>query len=322
MTRNNKYFSRPIKIGFVGKFILFTALVIILTSASLSFFLLHRYSSWNYRQLTYWGRTLADNLSTDSELAVLASDRNELKKLARNILRDEDVTYCRIEDSRGKILAEAGAMPGGDAKNNCPPDSRTISEMNNSGGGNYYLINSPVITRKIMAGYEDLAFSSEAEEASNEPGIEEVIGSVCLGISTDRLIRETAKTQKYIFIFTLITILLGITATTIITRYFTRPILNLLEVTRRVARGDFSGEIEVTSSDEIGTLTRSFNTMIGSLKRYQDRVEEYNRTLEDKVTLRTADLQQSLNELQASQESLIRSEKFAAVGELLTGITH
>ena len=322
MTEHKKLFFRPFRIGFVAKFVLFTALVIILTSVSLSFFLLHRYRAWNYRQLANWGSSIADNLSADSELAVLASDRNELNKLARNVLRDEDVVYCRIEDSRGKILAEDGSLPVGDVANNRPVDSSSFAAMNNSGGDNYYLFKTPVITRKIVTGHEDLAFSAEADEASTDPETEEVIGEVYLGISTDRLIREIGETRKLIFLFTLIIILLGVTATTILTRYFTRPIFNLLEVTRKVARGDFSGEITVTSSDEIGTLTRSFNSMIGSLKKYRDRVEEYSRTLEDKVKLQTTDLRRSLKELRSSQESLIRSEKFAAVGELLTGITH
>ena len=322
MTEHKKLFFCPFRIGFVAKFVLFTALIIILTSVSLSFFHIHRYRAWNYRQLANWGSSIANNLSADSELAVLASDRNELNKLARNVLRDEDVVYCRIEDSRGKILAEDGSLPVGDAANNRPVDSSSFAAMNNSGGGNYYLIKAVVTTREIVAGHEDLAFSAEAEEDSITPGTEEVIGAVCLGISTNRLIREIDKTRKLILIFTIITILIGVTATTILTRYFTRPIFTLLDVTRKVAHGDFSGEIAVTSSDEIGTLTRSFNSMIGSLKKYRDRVEEYSRTLEDKVKLQTTDLRRSLKELRSSQESLIRSEKFAAVGELLTGITH
>jgi len=322
MTEHKKLFFCPFRIGFVAKFVLFTALIIILTSVSLSFFHIHRYRAWNYRQLANWGSSIANNLSADSELAVLASDRNELNKLARNVLRDEDVVYCRIEDSRGKILAEDGSLPVGDVANNRPVDSSSFAAMNNSGGDNYYLFKTPVITRKIVTGHEDLAFSAEADEASTDPETEEVIGEVYLGISTDRLIREIGETRKLIFLFTLIIILLGVTATTILTRYFTRPIFTLLDVTRKVARGDFSGEITVTSSDEIGTLTRSFNSMIGSLKKYRDRVEEYSQTLEDKVKLQTTDLRRSLKELRSSQESLIRSEKFAAVGELLTGITH
>jgi len=322
MTANKNILSLPIRLGFVGKFVLFTALVIILISTALSFFFIHRYRAWNYRQLADLGRTLAENLAADSELPVLASDRIELNKLARKILRDKDVTYCRIEDLHGRMLVETGVMPGGDNAGNCPSGSSSVAALNQAGAGNYYLIKATVISRKIAAGHEVMAFSAEVEKNSGAPETEEAIGTVCLGISTDRLIGEIDKTRKLIFIFTLITIVLGVTATTIITRYFTRPILNLLEVTRSVARGDFSRKVTVTSSDEIGILAQSFNSMIESLKKYQDRVEEYNRTMEDKVKLRTADLQHSLKELRASQESLIRSEKFAAVGELLTGITH
>ncbi|MES1213917.1 MAG: two-component regulator propeller domain-containing protein [Bacteroidota bacterium] len=52
------------------------------------------------------------------------------------------------------------------------------------------------------------------------------------------------------------------------------------------------------------------------------RLQRENKVLEEKVTLRTKQLQQSLEDLKATQAQLIQSEKMASLGELTAGIAH
>ncbi len=52
------------------------------------------------------------------------------------------------------------------------------------------------------------------------------------------------------------------------------------------------------------------------------RLLEENRKLEEKVTTRTSELNQSLSELKLTQAQLIQSEKMASLGELTAGIAH
>jgi len=51
-------------------------------------------------------------------------------------------------------------------------------------------------------------------------------------------------------------------------------------------------------------------------------LEKQNELLERQVNARTADLNQSLNNLKATQSQLIQSEKMASLGELTAGIAH
>lgn len=55
---------------------------------------------------------------------------------------------------------------------------------------------------------------------------------------------------------------------------------------------------------------------------YEDRLQALNVQLEQKVAARTAQLQQTLADLQQMQHQLVESEKMAALGHLVAGIAH
>jgi signal transduction histidine kinase len=52
------------------------------------------------------------------------------------------------------------------------------------------------------------------------------------------------------------------------------------------------------------------------------RLKRENKLLEEKVNLRTQQLQQSIEDLKATQSQLVQSEKMASLGELTAGIAH
>jgi two-component system, NtrC family, nitrogen regulation sensor histidine kinase NtrY len=57
----------------------------------------------------------------------------------------------------------------------------------------------------------------------------------------------------------------------------TNPIEKLVEGTQRVSKGDLGFSIDVTSDDELGTLSRDFNEMVGDLRESRANLEQtYN----------------------------------------------
>jgi C4-dicarboxylate-specific signal transduction histidine kinase len=106
------------------------------------------------------------------------------------------------------------------------------------------------------------------------------------------------------------------------TRTFVVPIQRLVQATEKIASGDLSHTVEVHGKDELAELARSFNSMVIDLRGYHEEVEDYSRTLEEKVKERTADLEEANRTLRDTQAQLIQASKMAAMGQFGAGVAH
>jgi two-component system NtrC family sensor kinase len=95
----------------------------------------------------------------------------------------------------------------------------------------------------------------------------------------------------------------------------THPIGLMLAATRNIAAGHFDQQVPAGSEDEIGLLAASFNTMAKNLRQMKADLEEWGRTLEEKVEQRT-------EELVTMQAMMARAERLASLGQLSAGVAH
>jgi HAMP domain-containing protein len=100
-------------------------------------------------------------------------------------------------------------------------------------------------------------------------------------------------------------------------RRVTRPVNRLTAQAQKIADGFLDQTIVVESRDEVGQLAAAFNEMTRALKGNIDEKEralaqlrELNRTLEDRIQERTAELQERSTALQQSLEEV------SAMGEI------
>lgn len=127
--------------------------------------------------------------------------------------------------------------------------------------------------------------------------------------------REQVKKQVLFQIYATIALLILIIAAIWLTsifitrRYISSPLLKLQESASLIARGDLDTFVDKSSSDEIGTLAQHLDVMRRSIKRLfaelhesKGKLEEYSRTLEQKVEVRTRKLERSVEELKALGE--------------------
>ncbi|MCS6985299.1 MAG: SpoIIE family protein phosphatase [Leptospiraceae bacterium] len=81
-----------------------------------------------------------------------------------------------------------------------------------------------------------------------------------------------------------------------------RPLQELLGGVKEVNEGNLDTEIKIFVEDEIGYLSASFNNMVVSIREARRKLAEYAETLEEKVKERTAQLQKTLEEVQALKQ--------------------
>jgi two-component system NtrC family sensor kinase len=108
-------------------------------------------------------------------------------------------------------------------------------------------------------------------------------------------------------------VVLGLTY--LITRTMIQPLEEIVAASNRIAAGDLDHSVRVHSSDEIGHLARSFNEMVDSIKTMKLELEEWGKTLEQKVEKRT-------EELVTVQAQMAQSAKMASLGRLSAGVAH
>ncbi|MDH5742130.1 MAG: ATP-binding protein, partial [Candidatus Aminicenantes bacterium] len=94
-----------------------------------------------------------------------------------------------------------------------------------------------------------------------------------------------------------------------------QPLQQMVNATNKIANGDLSHKVNINFQDEIGQLGHSFNRMTENLKKANEKLILWGKTLEKRVEERT----QKLREM---QDSLVRSEKLASLGKMAAGVAH
>jgi len=110
-------------------------------------------------------------------------------------------------------------------------------------------------------------------------------------------------------------ILAGLLVSYLVNHMVYLPLRDLDEGAERLASGDLDNTIPVRSKDEFGHLATSFNSMTRALRKSRVDLEDWGRTLEQKV-------EEATEELHKAQAETARSEKLASVGLLAAGIAH
>jgi len=100
-----------------------------------------------------------------------------------------------------------------------------------------------------------------------------------------------------------------------ITSSITNPLRRMVLATNRIAQGDLNHQVRVSFRDEVGQLAHSFNQMTENLKRANENLIQWGKTLEKRVEDRT-------KELREMQDYLVQSEKLRSLGKMAAGVAH
>ncbi len=125
-----------------------------------------------------------------------------------------------------------------------------------------------------------------------------VVGMLYVGTLEQPYVDLRTRTSLLFLGITLTAVLAAVAVSYIFSRRLSTPLRALVEASRRVASGDLDATVPVTSTDEIGQLASSFNTMAASLKTRDNQLKEFAR------------------------RKVMESERLAVVGQLAADVAH
>jgi len=110
------------------------------------------------------------------------------------------------------------------------------------------------------------------------------VGILTLGLSLEKIQSEISQNNTIALLVSTALVLVLIFSSAIIGNIITKPIHKVIDVSSKIAQGDFSSRLEVSSKDEVGKLATAFNEMsmklnksIGELEKSE---EKYHKLIE------------------------------------------
>ncbi|MDA8174861.1 MAG: ATP-binding protein [Nitrospiraceae bacterium] len=120
--------------------------------------------------------------------------------------------------------------------------------------------------------------------------------------------REVLTVEKLVLITAFFVATISVLLCTILYYFVSKPVALLEAGMKRIAAGELGQPIEINSSDEMGLLARTLNSMSADMKLYHERME-------DAVSEKT-------RKIMEAQEELINAEKLASLGRMAAGVAH
>jgi adenylate cyclase len=233
----------PLKV----KFSLLITSLVFLTVALVGFFLLQQQQRSLAEEMTKRGLTMAENLAAGAKSSLLTNDHLNLNVLVRDAMRDPDVAYVAIADPAGEVLAHSDVGLTGrqvERPAGLPPAGQSLAISNYAAPGRGQIFDFSV----------PLTFSQVP------------LGALYLGFSDQAIAASLRHARNQALVITVIMVLLGVAGAVGLATVLSRPIFRLVAGTKSIAGGHFNVTLPVTSRDELGDLTSSFNEMARSLR--------------------------------------------------------
>jgi len=132
-----------------------------------------------------------------------------------------------------------------------------------------------------------------------------------IAIPTSVLFKDFAGAIRFFSIVLVVSILLVLLLTFYMSRYLSRPIIELSAAVSRLAHGDLSSKVMIETTGEVQILVNSFNQMTDNLR---ETIKSRDASVES--------MEKEVAERKQMEEQLLQSQKMESLGTFAGGIAH
>jgi len=316
-----KLFQNPIRkarFGLTAKYLLHLSGVGILLSLMLVANASYQLQKAALTELEQRAGMLSENLASACNLRYLLGDLESIRYLFTKSKELEDVNSIFLIDPTGKVELNVGRSQVAHP----PVDIRGIAKLQVWRDQNLVHALAPLL---IQRNETQVATGMLAEpESAGANNSSDLLGYIYLTMSLEK----TNEFLKILILRSIAAMIIIILFGSAIAFYFFQktvlhPIQKLVEAMTAVQKGHLDMSLEgMHRSDEIGSLTLTFNEMTRNLYRTEEALKQANSDLENRVLARTWDLEHAMQKLKDTQDKVVRSEKLAAIGQLASSVGH
>lgn len=239
------------------------------------------------------GKVLTQNHALALRSLALDNAFLDMQRLVERAVKDDqDLVYGVFINGEREVLA---ASRRGDSVDKAePPEKTAWRELGLSEGE--LLVKEPTVKSVTRLGRDLLEV---AVPVISEEG--EALGTIRYGLSTARMHEALARAEQdsksrlwrsVMLVVGLVVLVtgLGLMLSRAQAVLITEPVGALTKAAEALAGGDRAVRVDINSGDELSVLGSSFNRMVDELDSSYRALEQMNRTLEQKVEERTAEL--------------------------------
>lgn len=273
--------------------------------------------------------SLARNMSLSASQAIAGYDFTFLNIMVRQVVfNDPEIIYAIIMDTNQLAMAHSNPDKTGSLldnsidqraaeiiKNDFPktkrPDQKEVSIRFIDFGNDSDLANKPVM--EVLAPvYNGSQLSGVLRFGYSLQGLHDEIQ-----VTARNWTAKLKQFKRYFLSLTTIFFTIGLLVAGLFTRFFVKATRILDDGVNRVSEGDLDHVIENKNLTcaEFSRLANSFNDMTLKLRKSYQKLDEYNKSLEQKVEERT-------RELKEAQATLLQQAHESGMAEMAVGILH
>ncbi|HMF42661.1 MAG TPA: HAMP domain-containing sensor histidine kinase [Polyangia bacterium] len=234
---------------------------------------------------------LARHLASGALLGVLAKSEELLEGTLEGALSEQDVLGVAAFDASGGLIASRtrgdAAVPTWSAEStSCQPcaiDNHRLRWV------------APVHRRRSAGG----ARTQEDFYSGPPPSSSRLVGWIVMEVSTERRRAAEREVGRRGLLISLTVLAVALVLTLFVARRLTSPLRSLAAATREIARGKWDAPLPTRSQGEIAQLALDFRDMTAALAELDRENRTYRELLEERVQLRTRELQEAYDRLKA-----------------------